>query len=178
MKANYKLSLKFFTETKNEEQLIIAYSEIESFMGTYEKYVSYFLFDPHNINRKYLSALSEQNKYNNILIRNAFQDEDIILLINDFKYRVANEIFGEGKFNFALYNYALEKVCEQERNDKDKEKIRLEECIRKVSILNRLKNSKLYFFITIGLLVITLSFVAMNYYLFRIKGDTSKFRLK
>lgn len=62
MENKYHLAIKFFTETKNQEQLIIAYKEIESFMQTYENFLFYYNFDPKNIATKYYDALSEESR--------------------------------------------------------------------------------------------------------------------
>jgi len=62
MENKYQLAIKFFTETKNEEQLNIAYKEIELFMQTYENFLFYYSFDPQNIAIKYYEALSEESK--------------------------------------------------------------------------------------------------------------------
>ena len=62
MENKYRLAIKFFTETKNEEQLEIAYKEIDKFMETYENFLSYYKFDPKNVSEEILSKLSEENK--------------------------------------------------------------------------------------------------------------------
>ena len=62
MENKYQLAIKFFTETKNEEQLNIAYKEIEQFMQTYENFLFYYSFDPQNIATKYYDSLSEESK--------------------------------------------------------------------------------------------------------------------
>ncbi len=63
MRNKYVLAIKFFTETKNEEQLAIAYKEIESFTETFNSFCFYYFFDPENINPKYLDLLSEQKRF-------------------------------------------------------------------------------------------------------------------
>ena len=62
MENKYRLAIKFFTETKNEEQLSIAYKEIELFRETYESFLFYFAFDGKNIEKKHYDMLSEENK--------------------------------------------------------------------------------------------------------------------
>lgn len=62
METKYKLATKFFTETKNEEQLIIAEKEIDSFMSTYENFLFYYSFDPLNIPGKHYNTLSEAHR--------------------------------------------------------------------------------------------------------------------
>jgi hypothetical protein len=76
----------------------------------------------------------------------------------------ANDIFGEGNYNFALYKYALEKVCEEEAKQREEEERRIAESMPKVSILQKFKNSNLYIVISIGIAVLTIGLIASNYY--------------
>lgn len=62
MESKYHSAIKFFTETKNEEQLNIAYKEIENFMETYENFLFYYTFNPNNINNQYYESLSQDVK--------------------------------------------------------------------------------------------------------------------
>ncbi len=62
MEIKYRLATKFFTETKNEEQLIIAEKEIDTFMSTYENFLFYYSFNPENIPEKYYNSLTEAHK--------------------------------------------------------------------------------------------------------------------
>ena len=62
MENKYILAIKFFTESKNEEQMEIAYGEIESFLETFENFLFYYLLDPKNISENYLSSLSDEVK--------------------------------------------------------------------------------------------------------------------
>jgi len=159
MESKYHLAIKFFTETKNEEQLNIAYKEIELFMQTYENFLFYYTFDPKNIASKYYDALSEESK-------TLLKDENINLIIDEFRYKNADNIFGEGNYNFALYKYALEKVCDEER--KEKEEIEKAANAGKPSVsffsFENYKNSNLYLFISMGIILFTLILAGVNYY--------------
>lgn len=62
MEEKYRLAIKFFTETKNEEQLVIAYKEIDNFMQTFDSFISYYTFNPKNIHPDVYSHLSEESK--------------------------------------------------------------------------------------------------------------------
>ena len=89
------------------------------------------------------------------------------MLINEFKHKTADSIFGEGNYNFALYKYALEKVCEEERKEKEAKEKELEASKPKTSIFSFLefgKNSNMYLFITIGVVLFTGFLVGANYY--------------
>ena len=44
MKSKYSLAIKFFTESKNEEQLELCYKEIESFMDTFDEFKFFLRF--------------------------------------------------------------------------------------------------------------------------------------
>jgi len=144
---------------KNEEQLNIAYKEIETFMQTYENFLFYYSFDPQNIATKYYDALSEESK-------SLLKDEKMIVLINEFKYKTADSIFGEGNYNFALYKYALEKVCEEERKEREEKEKELEASKPKTSFFSFLnsKNSNMYLFITIGVILFTIFLGGANFY--------------
>ena len=49
MKLKYKVAVKFYTETKNEEQLNYAFKEIESFTEIYNNFKWYYKFNLENI---------------------------------------------------------------------------------------------------------------------------------
>jgi hypothetical protein len=55
MKSKYALAIKFFTESKNEEQLDLCYKEIEKFMTTYEKFKFFIKFSLQEIPTENLS---------------------------------------------------------------------------------------------------------------------------
>jgi hypothetical protein len=60
MKNKYILAVKFFTETKNDEQLILSYKEIESFLDNFYTFKFFFKFSTSNI--KYIDDLPEEIK--------------------------------------------------------------------------------------------------------------------
>lgn len=62
MENKYILALKFFSETKNEEQLEIAYNEIEAFMETYDNFLFYYFFEHSEIEPSLLDCLSDEMK--------------------------------------------------------------------------------------------------------------------
>lgn len=100
------------------------------------------------------------------LLRNALKEENVLLFIKDYKNRISGDIFGDGNYNFALYKYALEKVCEEERKEREENERIAQENQPKVSLLNWVKNSNLYLFVSIGIIIFTLSLIAGNYYLY------------
>lgn len=60
MKVNYNSAVRFYTESKNKQQLDLAYNEIENFLNTYSSYKSYYNLDISS-NSSILSQLSEDN---------------------------------------------------------------------------------------------------------------------
>jgi hypothetical protein len=63
MKKKYAMAIKFFTETKNEEQIEISYKEIESFMSNFSSFKFFYKFEVFNIDEKSLAKISEETKY-------------------------------------------------------------------------------------------------------------------
>jgi len=62
MKKKYVLAIKFFTESKNEEQLNLSYDEIEKFMPTYDTFKFYFQFNISKIPTQIKEKLNEDDK--------------------------------------------------------------------------------------------------------------------
>jgi hypothetical protein len=62
MKKKYQLALRFFTETKNENQMQISYKEIESFLQNYYSYNFYFKFNTSEIPEQVYEKLTEEDK--------------------------------------------------------------------------------------------------------------------
>lgn len=62
MKNKYSLAVKFFTESKNEEQLVLTYKEIESFMESFDNFKFYIKFNSDEIPNNIYETLSEEDK--------------------------------------------------------------------------------------------------------------------
>ena len=60
MKSKYNLAVKFFTETKNDEQLKLTYNEYESFHKSYENFKFFYKFKYETIDPKLLNQLDEE----------------------------------------------------------------------------------------------------------------------
>jgi hypothetical protein len=60
MRNKYHSAVKFFTDSKNEEQLTLSYKEIEHFMGNFERYQWFFTFDPSEMSEAHYNQLSEE----------------------------------------------------------------------------------------------------------------------
>ena len=64
MKGKYNLAIKFFTESKKEEQLELSYKEIDRFLTTYDNFKFYLNFSLENISDFVMKELSDEEKYN------------------------------------------------------------------------------------------------------------------
>lgn len=60
MRNKYYSAVKFFTDSRNEEQLELSYKEIEHFMDNFERFEWYFTFDSNNLSEEYYNSLSEE----------------------------------------------------------------------------------------------------------------------
>ena len=56
------MAIKFFTETKNEEQMELSYKEIENFMNNYTTFKFFYKFQTFNIDEKALARIPEETK--------------------------------------------------------------------------------------------------------------------
>jgi hypothetical protein len=62
MQNKYVLAVKFFTETKNEEQINLSYIEIERFLDVYTEFSWFYTFLPEFIPEELLNKLPEELK--------------------------------------------------------------------------------------------------------------------
>lgn len=60
IKNKYILAIKFYTETKNEEQIKLAYKELESFLETYYNFKWYVKFDLNHLSECYQKNIMEK----------------------------------------------------------------------------------------------------------------------
>jgi len=65
MKSKYVFAVKFFTETKNEEQLNISYKEIENFLDVFTEFIFYYEICNKDIEEELINLLPEEIKYYN-----------------------------------------------------------------------------------------------------------------
>ncbi len=79
---------------------------------------------------------------------------------------MSEDIFGSGDFNFELFQYALEKIMEEERKAEEEEEKRLEESRPKVSWLESIKNSSFIKYLSGGLIVVSIGTLGAHYYLY------------
>lgn len=57
MKQKYTMAIKFFTESKNEEQLDLSYIEIEKFLTNFTSFKSFYKFETFTIDEKVINRL-------------------------------------------------------------------------------------------------------------------------
>lgn len=97
-----------------------------------------------------------------MLFRNLLTDDTIKFLIDQHKYKIADDIFGKGNFNFAVYKFAIEKVMDDEKEEK--EKLDKENAKPSISWLEGYKNNYFYIIFSIGLIFFTVCIITANYY--------------
>lgn len=62
MRNKYHSAVKFYSDSKNEDQLVLSYKEIELFMGNFERFQWYMLFDPDSLPEDIYNDLTEEQK--------------------------------------------------------------------------------------------------------------------
>jgi len=112
MKSKYHLALKFFTETKNEEQLKLCHKEIEPFFDKYNEFRLFIELDLRNLDPKLEAQLDHEEK-------ELIKLKDFMIIFNDYRLRNCEDVFSNYNYNFDLFKYALEKIFEEERKMKE-----------------------------------------------------------
>ena len=54
------MAIKFFSESKNEEQLDISYIEVEKFLTNFNQYKSFYKFETFTIDIKIINRLPKE----------------------------------------------------------------------------------------------------------------------
>ena len=93
-------------------------------------------------------------------------DETHIKLIDEFKYKLCEDIFSDGNFNFELFQYALEKVFEEQRKIEEEEERQLEESRPKVSWLESIRKSSFIKYLSGGIMLLSIGSIGVHYYLY------------
>jgi len=114
MKLKYKVAVKFYTETKNEEQLEYAYREIESFKESYKNFKWYHKFNFENTKKEFSLEL-ELDPEIEILVS---ENSEFILFLDRYKLKLADSIFQQGNYNIDLVKYAIDKVLKRDGENK------------------------------------------------------------
>ena len=160
MKSKYNLAVKFFTETKNQEQLDLTYKEYEAFHETFEQFKFFYKFKIESIDPKALNQLSEEE-------RNMLQDPNNQKSIEHQKANICDYIFGNGKFNLELYKYALDKVFEEYRQKMEEERKKEEALRPKVSwseYLTKISKGNFGIYLSICFILFTIGAIGFQFY--------------
>ena len=160
MKSKYNLAVKFFTETKNQEQLDLTYKEYEAFHETFEQFKFFYKFKFESIDPKALNQLSEEEK-------KMLEDPNNSKSIERQKSNICDYIFSNGKFNLELYKYALDKVFEEYRLKMEEEKKKEEALKPKVSwseYLLKISKGNFGIYLSICFIVFTIGAIGFQFY--------------
>ena len=160
MKSKYNLAVKFFTETKNQEQLDLTYKEYEAFHETFEQFKFFYKFKFESIDPKALNQLSEDEK-------KLLEDPNNSKSIERQKANICDYIFSNGKFNLELYKYALDKVFEEYRLKMEEEKKKEEALKPKVSwseYLLKISKGNFGIYLSICFIVFTIGAIGFQFY--------------
>ena len=162
MKSKYNLAVKFFTETKNDEQLKLTYNEYESFHKSYENFKFFYKFKYETIDPKLLNQLDEEEK-------KLLMDNNFMRIIDQHKARICEDIFGSGDYNIELFQYALEKVFEEERKEqeaKEKEEEAKRPKVTWSQYLMNLTKSNFSVYLSIAFVVLSIFAIGAQFYFY------------
>jgi hypothetical protein len=162
MKSKYNLAVKFFTETKNDEQLKLTYNEYESFHKSYENFKFFYKFKYETIDPKLLNQLDEEEK-------KLLMDNNFMRIIDQHKARICEDIFGSGDYNIELFQYALEKVFEEERKEqeaKEKEEEAKRPKVTWSQYLMNLTKSNFSVYLSIAFVILSIFAIGAQFYFY------------
>ena len=160
MKSKYNLAVKFFTETKNQEQLDLTYKEYEAFHETFEQFKFFYKFKIESIDPKVYNQLTEEEK-------KMLSDPNNAKFIERQKANICDYIFSNGKFNLELYKYALDKVFEEYRQQIEEEKKKEEALRPKVSwseYLLKISKGNFGIYLSICFILFTIAAIGFQFY--------------
>ena len=112
MKSKYHFALKFFTETKNHEQLDLLYKEIEGFLDNLSQFKFFIELNLQNLDPKLEAQLTHEE-------REQMKEEDFLIIFNDYRLRSCENTFSNFNYNFELFKYALEKIFDEEKKQNE-----------------------------------------------------------
>ena len=160
MKSKYNLAVKFFTETKNQEQLDLTYKEFEGFHEVFEQFKFFYKFKFESIDPKAVNQLNEEEK-------KMLDDPNTKKIIERQRMNICEYIFSHGKYNIELYKYALDKVFEEDRIKMEEEEKKKEALRPKVSWIDYLRNiskGNFHIYLSICFVVFTLGAIGLQIY--------------
>ena len=155
IKKKYNLAVKFFNETKNQDQLDLTYKEYESFYEVFNKFKYYYKFSINSINKKVIEQLNDNEKKKLFDIKNQ-------KIIEKNKICICEYIFIHGNYNVELYKYVVDKIFEEEKAKKMKENKSKFNIFQ--YILNLSKGKYVIFKISLCFIILSLVTVAFQMY--------------
>jgi hypothetical protein len=166
MKSKYNLAVKFFNETKNDEQLKLTYKEFEEFHKSYENFKFFYKFKNMTIDPKILNQLDEEEKL-------ILSDTNLEKLFDEHRFSICDDLFGNGNYNIELFTYALEKIFGDERKEEEEREKREAALRPKVTWTQWLINiSKSNFVKYMSIIFVLLSIVAIGAQFYLYSGNT------
>lgn len=60
MKHKYIMAIKFFSESKNEEQIDLSYKEVEKFLTNFREFKLFYKFETFTIDEKILNRIPKE----------------------------------------------------------------------------------------------------------------------
>ena len=166
MKSKYNLAVKFFNETKNDEQLKLTYKEFEEFHKSYENFKFFYKFKSMSIDPKIINQLDEEEK-------KILSDNSLEKLFDEHRFSICDDLFGNGNYNIELFTYALEKIFGDERKEEEEREKREAALRPKVTWTQWLINiSKSNFVKYVSVIFVILSIVAIGAQFYMYSGNT------
>ena len=159
IKKKYNLAVKFFTETKNKDQLDLTYKEYESFYEVFNQFKYFYKFSVNSVEKKVLESLNDNEK-------KKLLDEKNKKMIERNKKCICEYIFAHGNYNVELYKYVVEKIFKEEKEKKELEnKSKLNIFLQ---VLNLSKRK--YFILKTSICFIILSLVSFGFQVYYFKN--------
>ncbi len=167
MKLKYKVAVKFYTETKNQEQLEYAYKEIESFTENYKNFKYYYKFD-FSI-QKQMFTLEELDLDYEIEVALIKQNSEFVLFLDRFKFKKAEIVFQEGNYNLDLIKWAIEKVQNKKKEIK-KEDIDISTLLDSYKIIDNIYHEEtswnISLFLWVALVILSIGLIFTHCYMY------------
>ena len=167
MKSKYNLAVKFFTETKNNEQLELTYKEYEAFHETFEHFKYFYKFKFDSIDPKVINQLIDEEK-------KLLQAPEANKIIERQRANICEYIFSHGNYNLELYKYALDKIFEEDRKKAEEEQKKEEALRPKVSwkdYIMKISKGNFGIYLSICFIIFTLGAIGIQFYS---SGSTDK----
>ncbi len=156
MKSKYHFALKFFNDTKNFEQLELCYKEIERFLDNFREFQFYIELNINKLDPKLEAQLDYEE-------RRIIESEEFQVIFNDYRLRNCETTFSNYNYNFELFKYALEKIFEDERKEKEKIEAKEKERLAKEKLNNPSKGYSFGFWVGIVFLTAMVILLGSNY---------------